>query len=58
MQCKVPLNYSQPDVNICVLEYGHSGPHFTYTLDWDIIEYTAKHLTERIDNAEDHNDSA
>jgi len=38
-QCKVPLNWQDPLINICVLEKGHSGYHHTYGLRWNDIQY-------------------
>lgn len=45
-QCKVPLDWQKPDINICILEKGHwdidlniPSPHETYGLKWKLITY-------------------
>jgi hypothetical protein len=39
-QCKVPLDWQKPNINICILEKGHEGPHNTYGLGWGQIKYS------------------
>ena len=45
-QCKVPLDWQKPGINICILEEGHVDPvtkrptsHETYGLKWNHITY-------------------
>ena len=45
-QCKVPLDWREPNINICILEKGHviagtniPSPHETYGLKWTLITY-------------------
>lgn len=40
-QCKVPLDKSKANINICVEEEGHEGPHYTYGLGWGSIRYSS-----------------
>lgn len=39
-QCRVPLDRNKPNINICIHEKDHEGPHYTYGLGWNHIHYS------------------
>lgn len=48
-QCKVALDWTKPEVNICILEKGHDDLHKTYGLGWSDIRYGQPSLTMPLD---------
>lgn len=57
-QCKAPLNWKEPNINICIKEEGHAGPHYTYGLGWDHIHYpgfNVRQFTQKDETAKNDN---